>query len=330
MNIHKSELFACQKLFSPLTRHNALPVLDYVRFGGGKIVKSVLSAFVELKCKEADTEMLVDEKLLNVKIGNAQSDFLNFSKKSNKVTITDSVTPTSFQVPDVKEFPALPEPTSEKYSISANFMKVLEKAQYFPLKLDVIPDWKSFIMIGNGHVCASDGHAFFMEPIDEEFEIVLDKRSAQIICKLPIKEYAFSDSYMFFYTENATIGFSKQEIKYINIIKYGQINGSPMEFVASANDFQKFNEECIQSTKFPFVTVTDGKISLHDIDLDISLERVLESVKPSSYFNYNAETMNRILTVVEGDEIQFFKGERWYWIKCPDQKSTMLLMQLAS
>src|ERR1700727_2637989 len=243
MNINISKLRQFNKLSSLITGHNVLPVLDCIKMGNGKMIKSVLSSFLEFNCKASDEEMLVDEKLLSVKINNNASGFLNIHKKDKKVTITDSVTPTSFQVPEVDAFPVIPQPTSERYPISENFMTVLRRAQGFSSKIDPVNvSWMSFLMVGNRHVCASDGHVFFMEPIYEEFELVLDKRFAQIISKIPVKEFGFSDKYIFFYTDNATIGFSKQEIGYTDIIKYGDINGSPMEFVTSAIDMQKFNE----------------------------------------------------------------------------------------
>lgn len=329
MNISLSELRQFLDLSSPIVGHNTLPVLGYVKMGGGKIIKSVLSSFVQYECNEADTEMLVDEKLLTVKISNAQSGFLNIIQKLNKVTITDSVTPTTFQVPDIKTFPVIPEATSERYAISENFMRVLEKAQKFPLKPDPVNlSWMSFIMIGNGHMCASDGHGFFMEPIDEEFELVLHKQHAQIISKMPIKAFAFAEKYLFFYTDNATIGFSKQEIGYSNIIKYGDVNGSPMEFSASASDLQRFNKECTQSSRSPFVAMTDGKLAMNDADMDVLLERTFEGIKPSKPFTYNAETMNRVLSAVDGNEVEFYRGKDWYWLKCPPQKSTLLIMRL--
>ena len=330
MNISLSELRQFQKLSSPIVGHNLLPVLEYLRMGDGKIIKSILSAFVEYQCNEASEEMLVDERLFNVKIGSTQSSFLNISKKGNKVTVTDSVTQTTFQVPEVKVFPNMPVPTSERHKISENFMNVLAKAQVFSLKTDpTIPNWLSFIMIGNSYMCASDGHVFFSEPVDETFELVLDKRHAAIISKMPIKEYAYSDEYLFFYTDNATIGFSKSEIKYNNIIKYGHINGSPLEFVASATDIQRFNDECAHSSKFPWVTMSECKLSMNDITLDIQVERSFPTIKPSGKFTYNAETFNRLLAVAEEDEIEFYRGKDWYWVKCPSQKSTMLIMRLA-
>jgi hypothetical protein len=329
MNISLSELKTFERLSSSIKGNNILPVLDYVKMGDGKIIKSALHAFVKFDCPSADTGMLINEHLLSVKVEKSSGQFLNITKKANKVTLTDSITPTTFQVPDLKTFPVIPEPTSERFDISENFMRVLRLAQNFPLNPDAQNlSWMSFIMVGNGHICASDGHAFFMEPVEEEFEIVLDKKHAQAISKLPIKAYAYSDSYMFFYTDNSVIGFSRQEIGYSNIVCYGNINGSKMEFVGSANDFQNFNDECAQSSKEPWVSIKKGGISMNDSKRDIRLERSMENVTPSVEFTYNANTMNRLLTAVEGDEIEFYKGKDWYWIKSPTQKSTMLLMRL--
>lgn len=329
MNISTSDLKRFQRLSSPITGKNILPILDYVKIGGGRIVKSVLTSFVQFDCNSADEDMLVEENLLNIKIGKSANPTLKFSKKGNKVTITDSVVPTTDQTMDIKEFPTIPEPTSERFPVSENFLKVLQKAQHFPAKYDPQNiSWMSFIMIGDGYVCASDGHAFFMEPVDEEFKVVLDNRNAQILSKMPINGYAFSDNYMFFYGDGFTIGFGKQEIGYTNISGYGNINGSKMEFTASASDFQRFNDECAQSSKLPWITISKGKVSMNDKDYDRLVEMPMPSVTPSDMFTYNAKTMNRLLMAIGGDEIEFYRGKDWYWIKSPSEKSTTLLMKL--
>ena len=329
MNLKVSELRAFQKMASPLKGHNILPILEYIKLEDGKATKSVLTSFVQFECSGIDKPILVDEKLLGVKLSNPAADFLNITQKGNKVTITDTKIPTTFQVPELVNFPAIPEPTSERFPISENFMKVLGRAQYFPLKMDETnTSWMSFIMVGNGHICASNGIIFFSEPIDEEFELVLDNRHAQLISKLQIKEYAYSDNYMFFYTDNAVIGFSKQEIKYINVINYGKITSDKEEFNISASDMQQFNSECAQSSKIPFVTLQGGKMFMNDKDMDITLEQNIENLTPSAPFTYNAEHMNRLLTAIDAEDIHFFKGQNFYWIKTPGEKFTTLVMQL--
>lgn len=329
MNISLSELKTFNNIASSLKGSNTFPVLDYVKFGNGKIIKTVMSSFVQFDCKDADTEMLVDEKLLSVKIGNAQSDFFNFSKKGIKVTLTDSVTPTTFQVPDSETFPLIPEPTSERFAISENFMRVLNKAKHFSLTPDSNNlSWMSFIMVGNGYICATGGHSLFTESIEERFELVLDKNHAHIISKLPIKEYAFAEKYMFFYGDGFAIGFSRQEIGYSNIISYGEIKSTSAEFIASGVDIEKFNKECIQSSKFLRVSMNKGKLSLNDPNRDIQLEKAIQGIQPSEQFTYNPEIMNRIISAIDGDDIEFYKGKDCYWLKSPPQKSTLLIMRI--
>lgn len=329
MNITLSDLKQFHRLSSSIKGNNILPILDYVRFGDGKIVKTSLHQFVQFDCPSADTVMLVNEGLLSVKTGKSQADGLTLTQKGNKVTLTDSVTPTTFQVPDIKTFPAIPSPTSERFPVSDNFMKVLRNSQHFPLNPDPKNlSWMSFVMIGNKHICASDGHAFYMEPIEEEFQIVLEKPLAQIVSKMDVKEFAESESYIFFYTPNAVIGFSKQEIGYSNIIPYGDTKDAKVDFFASAIDLQKFNEECAQSSKLPWIDMKPGILEMNDSELDIHIVRKMENITPSAAFTYNPVTMNKLLSIVDGDQIEFYRGKAWYWIKPTDQKCTMLIMQL--
>jgi hypothetical protein len=75
--------------------------------------------------------------------------------------------------------------------------------------------------------------------------------------------------------------------------------------------------------------MSEGKLSMNDIDLDIQVERQFPTIKPSDKFTYSAETFNLVLSVAEEDEIEFYRGKNWYWVKCPSQKSTMLIMRLS-
>lgn len=331
MNIKTSALQEFSRLSSPLKGHNnVLPILDYVKVGNGKLVKTVMSSFIEVDCPDANEEMLLDEKQLSIKVKGSKSEFLNFKKKDNKVTVTDSVIPSTFQIPDSKEFPTIPTPTSERYPVSKKFLSILKKANGFSLPPNYSNlSWMSFVMIGNGYICASDGVIIFTEPIDEQFKMVLDKDDAKALSALDITHFAESDNYMFFYGNGITLGFSKNGVfSYTDIISYGDFKKGINEFVLSASDMQDFNWQIIQSAKTPYVTMTKGKIFRNDADLDIYSERILESLTPSSDFVYNAEYMNRLLSIIDSDEINFYRGKDCYWIVDPEQKFSTLIMRI--
>src|ERR1700734_26990 len=283
MNIKTSDLQEFSRLSSPLKGHeNVLPILDYVKVGNGKLLKTVLTSFVEIDCADATEEMLLDEKQLSIKVKGSKADFLNFKKKDNKVTVTDSVIPSTFQIPDAKTFPVIPTPTSGKYPVSKNFLSVLKKAQIFSLPPNYSNlSWMSFVMVGNGYVCSSDGVIMFTEPVEEQFKMVLDKDDAKALSALDITHFSESDSYMFFYGDRVTLGFSKVDLfSYVDIIAYGDSKKGKMEFSLSASDMQDFNWQIIKAPKTPYVLLTKGKKYRNDADLDIYSDRLLESLPP--------------------------------------------------
>jgi hypothetical protein len=331
MNIKVTDLQEFSKFSSPLKGHeNILPILEYIKVGNGKIVKTVLSSFVEFDCEDADKEMLLDEKRLSTNVKAAETGFLSFKKKDNKVTITDSITPDTFQVPEVNLFPSIPSPTSERYPVSKNFMSVLKKASSFSLPPNYSNlSWMSFVMVGKGYVCGSDGVIIYTEPIDEQFEMLLDKDDAATLSKLDITEFAENEKYMFFYGKGVTLGFSKIDLfKFMDIISYGDYRKGQLEFSASASDIQKFNWRIIQSSEIPFVTITKGKIFRNDSKVDSYQERVMETLTPSSDFVYNAEYMSRLLNAFEKDEVDFYRGKDCYWIVDPNKKFSTLIMRI--
>lgn len=330
MNIPISDLKKFQKLSSSIASKNILPILDYIKVSIGKLTKSVNHAFVQMDCESADKEMLLDEKQLTAKINNTSATFLNFVKKANKVTISDTVAPKTFQVPEVKEFPDLPQPTSERFAVSKNFLSVLGKAAHFAKNMDTTPEFVDYVMVGNGTVCATDRHVFFYEEVEEQFKLVIEKKCAAFVATLDITDYAHSDSYMFFYGPGLEIGFSVQEIGYTDLTKYADLKDSKCDFIGSVSDFRQFNNECRSSSDVPWITIKDGSLEMNDTNRDVFLERKMEGIKPSRTFTYNPDTMNQLLSAIDVSEIEFYRGPAFYWIKSPDHKFTTLLMELAT
>ena len=328
MNIKVSDLKMLQKLTSGLKSNNILPIYDYLRFDKGTITKISSGSFIVFDCEDSDETILVDEKLLYVKVANTSAPMINITQKGNKVTITDGITPTHFQKQNIKEWPEMPDYGNEKIELSSDFNAALQKSLFFPVHSEEIPSLRSFLMIGNNHFCASDAGILFYEEISENIELVIQTKSAEVLSKTTLFKCSTNDNWMFFWANRVVIGFQKQEIKFTDMRRFKMPEEIKLEFVGSKADFFSFNSECIGSSKYPFVTIKTGVLSFDDTGLDIQLDRKLDYLTPSEIFTYNAAHMNRLLNSFNGDELEFYRGSTWYWIKSPDEAHVTVINRL--
>lgn len=329
MTIKTNSLKQFQKLAGSIKDKAILPVCEYLKFEPGKITKTVLSSFVQYECDGITETFLVDEKELSGMLNITVSEFITFTKKGNKVTVTDTRDKTTFQVPDIKEFPAIPEPSENHIYLSSEFVETLNMASAFSLAPQLIPSVKSFVMIGKKHIAASDGQIAFIKPIEEDFTMVLEKNIAASISKLPITECASVDNYNFFFAPGITLGFSMQEIGFFDMVPFVTMNGQKPVFTATSSDLQSFNAWALQSIELPFVTIKKGEMVMADVNRDIAHNRAMEELTVEEDFTYNPSHMNRLLSAIECSEVDFYKGDRMYYIKSQDHDFTTLIMKLS-
>lgn len=329
MNISTKSLRDLKDLTSGLKSSNILPIYDYLRFDKGTITKMTAGGFFVFKCPEVDQTMLVDEKLLYVKLANSSSEFINISQKGKKVTLTNGTIPTSFQVPDIEEWPAMPDYGQGDHVVSTGFHSALKKAINFPASSEEIPSIRSFVMVGKGNMGASDAFVLFCEPIDDSFELVIERKQAEALTVIPVLKVGYGENWQFFFTFKGVYGFTKSEIGFTDFTKYTLPDNAKLEFSALKSDFLSFNNECIGSSKdMPWVTIMKGKLSMNDIGCDIQIESPLDYLTPSSPFTYNPAIMNRLLKSFKTDELDFYSGKAWYWIKSQAEGHSTLIMKL--
>jgi hypothetical protein len=329
MTIKTSSLKQFQKLAGNIKDKSILSVCDYLKFEPGKITKTVLTSFVQFECEGITESFLVDEKELFGILGITVSEFITITKKGNKVTVTDSRDKTTFQVPPIGEFPVIPEPSGDHICLSAEFIETLNMASAFSLAPQLIPTVKSFVMIGKKHIAASDGQIAFIKPIEEDFTMVLGKNIVAGVSKLPITECASANNYNFFFAKGITLGFSTQEIGFFDMIPFITMNGQKPVFTATSSDLQSFNAWALQSIELPFVTIKKGEMVMSDANRDITHIRPMEELTVEEDFTYNPAYMNRLLSAIACSEVDFYKGDRMYYIKSQDHNFTTLIMKLS-
>lgn len=329
MNISTAALKEFQKLSSNVKSNHVLPITDYLKFEPGKITKTALTSFITYDCPEVDEEILVSEKHLYDMLSVSLSSFISISREGTEIKITDGEYRMAFQDEKFELFPIIQQPTKDKVAISDCFVQALYMASYFPIPFKEVMSISNLVMIGNKTICAGDGVIVFKHIIDEEVDpIVLEKSIAASISKLPITGFAFGESYYFFYTAKAVFGFSVQEIGYADFNKFFVLNGQKPKFTLSANELMSFNTLAMRTAEDAFIHVENGRLSMISTLTNVPLDKPLEGLTLDEPFNYHPEKMNRLLTAIHSEELDFYDGDRMYYVKNQDENVCSLIMKI--
>ena len=312
------------KLSGNIKNTGIMPIADYLKFGGGKIVKTAYTSFIEYECPDADEDVLVDEQALNSLVSITPSDFINITSKGNKTTISDTRDKIPFQVMAVKDFPPIPIPEGERYELSPEFLEAIGMAANFADNMGTIPHYYMYLHIGEGAVCAGDGIFGFYSPIEETFKLVLEKRIAQLISKHNTQYFAKSERYFFFYAPGVTMGFSQQEMGWADLRKF-LIGGDKLTFTVSSSDVGSYCSLAMQLAEKCVVTISTGKFEMYDMLRDRGVERAAENLVIPEPFSFNPAKMNTLISALGVDELDFYDAKGLYYIKNKDLKSIAIL-----
>jgi hypothetical protein len=327
MNIKVSDLKKFQKYAANIKTNKILPIYGYLKFGDGTIVKNISTSFVVFDCEDAKESVLVDEHLLNSLLNVTTSEFINISIKGNKVTISDTRDKIVFQAPAVKEYSALPKMGSDKMQVSDGFIEALGMSANFAVNMADIPEKYMYVHIGEKTICAGDGIIGFHCPVEESMKIVLEKKIAQLLCKYNISAFSQSDSYYFFYTPEAVLGFAIQSIGWMDIRRvFADI--PKVTFTTMSSDIQSFNALSMQASASCIVTMETGKLEMNDMLSDIKHDRPAENLVLPEPFTYAPSKMNTVLSALGSEEIDFHEGKGMYYIKSSDTKATAIIAKI--
>jgi hypothetical protein len=327
MNIKVADLKKFQKLSANIKSAGVLPILDYIKFGGGTITKTALSSFIVYDCGEATDSVLVDEKQLYSLLNITHSEFINIKVIRDKTFISDSLDTLHFQTQKVIEYPAIPEPETDKSEISKDFLSAMGQASFFSDNMGPIPKMYDYVMIGENAICSGDGFIGFHHPVAEDIRAVIEKKISASLSKLPIKAFSKGESYYFFFMGDAIMGFSIQQIGFADWRKFMQ-GGDKITFSASSSDLMSFNSLSIQNSENPMVSMTTGRIEMTDILFNKGNDRPMENLTPNGEFTYDPARMNRVLTAIECEELDFYDGKGMYYIKSSDTKATAIIAKI--
>lgn len=330
MNIPVNILRKFYKTSAHIRPTGVTPASNCIKLGNGTLIKNANSAFISYDCPEATEEVLIDEHVLNGLLSNTYSDFINISVQKGKVVLSDTVTKIPTGIIPVKEFndPSVSE--GEKKNISLFFLEALRKCS------EVCKPYKSsdtdlymFVHIGKNMIASGNGYMGVVFPIDEDYTMVLEKSVARLVSGNNITATSESQGHYFFYSDNFTMGFSKQEIGFCEMGKMMR-GGDNLTFSVSSSDILSFNSLALSLCKdYSIVTMHKGKLEMIDSRIDSAPVREITSIFPPEPFHYNAENMNQVVSAFGVETLDFYHSERAYFIKSPDSKATAIIAKIS-
>ncbi len=316
MNFKLTDLKDFKEKSAFIKQNSIIPVLSNILFTKGKLIKNNLKEFIVYQL-ENDIETLIDERILMNYISTAKGD-VQITHKAKKVTITDGSIPVTSTAGNVEEYPitslsdatftALPEGTLDAIAMAVKFIN------------PNVDGYASFVFCGKGMVAASDGFIGSITTIDTP-TIILSKECALAVCGLDAPEFAESDNYYFFRSENITYGFIKPEQQFIDFTPF-LTYPDEKSFTLAKSELIRFNDVCVNSGQSKALSAKFAKVNGHLVmtmnDTDYAVDagaKVVASGSEVDEFKYSPALMNRLLKALPEQELTFIEGKHKYYIK---------------
>lgn len=303
MNIKVSDLKKFKDLSSHIVGNSILPIYQYIKFGGGKIIKNVNSEFVEFYCADATEDVLIEERLIYSLLGETSSSFINI-KLGKKVTISDTKDSLTGERKDVAEYPELPPTDGHEIELSGTFSESLKMALNFASFVKSMDQYR-YVYVKEESIWAGDGLIAYHRGIPDQMEIMIDKKHAQLISGQEIKKYRQSERYNIFLGEGVVFGFIKSTDGFFDFRPFFQYKKEELCAIDCA-DLTSFNRISLKVSPTSSVTIEDGKWTMLDNLTDKSQERPVPEFKIKEPFTFNPERMNTLMDAFDCESVRLY------------------------
>ena len=166
-----------------------------------------------------------------------------------------------------------------------------------------IPDKYMYVMVGNKGVTGISVAYGYYRPIEENVIMSLEKKVAAFVSKSDVQQCSVTDSHYIFYSQDAVIGFARQEIGYGDFAASLKADPGKLTFSSSNSDIRSYNSLAMSLNKDAVVTMRKGALEMYDSLKDIPYDRPIESITPLEDFPYVPEYMNNVLASLGSEEL---------------------------
>lgn len=327
-----TDIRSFKKNSSHIKSKGIIPILDYIKFENGTIIKTNINEFVVQESSFSGA-FLVEERILFNFIEYTGAAEIIFETNGSKVIMSDGSQKTSSSPGDVKLFPAIEEPPTETVPLTDTILKLFgSAAKYTQEGNDDLR--KSHIFIGGDTIIASDGFIAFYKKIDRELPKTAIPRSvAEKVSSIDPADFSQTEKKLFFRAGKVLYGFQKTEATYIDMSGFFNYNKN-LSFCAPKSELISFNEMSLGMSKLrlchPYLEIVNGKLLMSAVNSDYGVdnEKEIEVVgEMGDKFQYDAVILNRLLKTAPDEELNFSRVKGMMYIT-GDSGFTSLIMEL--
>lgn len=320
MKISTAELKRFKSNSSSIKTNTMLPVLSYLKFDDGKVIKNSLDSFI-VQDMDFKGSMLVEENELFIFLNGTNEPIIDISQKENRVIISDSNGKSAHAAIDMAHFPALSVPDSKKIELSTDALCAISFAANFVDEME-FPDMRSHVFVGNNLVAGCNGFIGYSEKVKEKTpQIVLPKDVANSIGKLSDASFMENDKYIFLETSGSLYGFIKPTYPFFDEKAIFALDKKETSFMVNKNDMIPFCERCVASVKTLgriskmtmkgkklFLSMTDSGFE-KDHEQLVNIEGTMDGE-----FKFNPSLMNTLLKNLPDKELTLYKTAKGFHV----------------
>lgn len=298
-----------------IKNNNIIPILNYIKFSPGVITKDNLNQFIDYNCDAVTESLLIEERVLFNFLSVAKSD-INIEIKGGVITLSDGSIIVKTKAEDVNLYPKHASPDDLQSIPSEVFASIYCAAQF--ISDDTTMGVKSFVFSGNDHVAGTDGFIAYIEEVKDSPDLILDKQTALKVGSFVDMKFCDDNKYYHFINDKASYGFIKFEQPFFDLSPLKK-SGSTPTFTTSKKQWIDFNNLSMSSTLSKTTTCTftyNHAIEMVMNDPVIDIKQTLPMLGGmDGSFTYNPAHMNRLLSAVPDETLDFYQEKNKFIIK---------------
>jgi hypothetical protein len=219
------------------------------------------------------------------------------------------------------------EPEGEAVVLTTDILKSIKIASNFTMDRESLP-FASCVFVGNGIVGASSGFVAYVDKADKDLpNIILEKPALSALRGMEFVMFQQNETYNFFSTGSFRYGFRKKETPFVDMDRFSTVPDEKA-YPTDKNEIVRFCDAInnICTGRIVVSKITEGKLSMVDVDYGINYEKPLSSEVPD--FSFSPTMMSKLLKSLPDEQIKIIKSKNKFYIT-GEGSYVSLIMELA-
>ena len=197
MKFKTEELRSFKHNSSHIKQNGIIPILGYIKFEDGELIKNNLHSFVRQKISPFKGKFLVEEKMINSFVDQTSSTEIDITIKNGKLVLSDGRMKDAADEEEVGQFPITSQPEGEFSDVPQETIKSINQASSFVDANNKVVT-VIYVFVNERSVCGSNAWVIYANGIDTSLpEMILSKETAVTVGKMKDVKFQQSDNYHF-------------------------------------------------------------------------------------------------------------------------------------